>query len=291
MTIDSHHARIRPITRLLAELQTSITANGVRTFDGRLDRFVIYTLATRVTGLPDPATATIAPTSVHALAQSLGRPYETIRRHVTALVADGLCHRAGNRINVTPEGLARPAIAQLLRWTHDCFARFVEDLKETGVAVPETRRAPYHMATGVRAAADIMLAVTQTNREKHAGWLDLVLFSTVVAGNCRGQPLSPDPSFASHPVSALAAGRTIGVTAATANRHCAAMVAGGQLVRVRGGFLVNPAWLSHPTAQAVTDNSLQNVRRLLGVVAAAGFPFDDPASAYCDGRPPLTPII
>ncbi len=291
MRIDLQPAQIRPVTRLLAELQTGILANGIRAFDGRLDRFVTYTLVTRVTGLPDPATGTITPTSVHALAQSLGRPYETIRRHANALIDDGLCARDGNRIAVSAEGARRPVIAQLLGRTHDCFVRFVEDLKVTGAAVPQARNGSYNKAIGIRAAVDIMLAVADTNREKHAGWLDLALFSTVVAGNCRDQPLSPEPSLASRPVTALAAGRTIGVAAATANRHFAAMVATGQLVRARGGFLVNGDWLSHPTAQAVTDNSAHNVRRLLGSVAAAGFPFDDPASAYHAGRPPFTPII
>lgn len=284
-------AQVRSVTRLLAELQTSLLAIGVRAFGGRIDRFIIYTLAARVTGLSDAEAAAMVPTSAHALAASLGRPYETIRRHVNALIDDGLCVRHGNRIHVTPEGLRRPRIAHLVRWAHDCFVRFVEDLSAAGEVLPPSRSGtPYEMAHGVRTGVDIMLAILQTNREKHAGWLDLILFSTVVAANCRRHPIDATLSFADRPIRALAVSRTIGVTPVTTNRHLSAMTETGQLVRGAGGFRVNSLWLSHPAAQAVTDASLQNVRRLLGALAAQGFPFDDPARAYLSGRPPLTPI-
>lgn len=284
-------AQARAVTRLLAELQTSLIATGVRALAGGIDRLIIYTLAARVTGLSDMEAAAMVPTSAHALAASLGRPYETTRRHVNALIADGLCVRHGNHIHVTPDGLRRPRIAHLVRWTHDCFVRFVEDLGATGETLPPPRGcAHYAMVAGVQSAIDIMLAVIQTNREKHAGWLDLILFSTVVAANCRGNPLAASHNPAATPVSALAVARTIGVTPATANRHLSAMTGTGQLVRVRGGFRINGAWLAHPAAQAVSDASLQNIRRLLGGLAAQGFPFDDPARAYLAARPPVTPI-
>lgn len=284
-------AQVRAVTRLLAELQTSLMAHGVRVFGGRIDRFIIYTLAARVTGLSDAEAAAMVPTSAHALAASLDRPYETIRRHVNALIEDGLCVRHGNRIHVTSEGLRRPRIAHLMRWAHDCFVRFIEDLAATGEALPPARSSiSYEMANGVRTAVDIMLAVLQTNREKHAGWLDLILFSTVVAANCRNHRVSDRLTHADRPVPSRTVARMIGVTPVTAHRHLLAMTVTGQLVRTRGGFRVNSLWLSHPTAQAVTDASLRNIRRLLGALAAQGFPFDDPARAYLGARPPLTPI-
>lgn len=284
-------AQIRAATRHLAELQTSLMATGVRAFGGRIDRFIIYTLAARVTGLSDAEAAAMMPTSAHALAASLDRPYETIRRHVNALIDDGLCVRHGNRIHVTPEGLRRPRLAHLLRWAHDCFVRFVEDLRTAGEVLPAPRSGiPYEMANGVRTTVDIMLAVLQTNREKHAGWLDLILFSTVVAANCRNRRVGDPLVRADRPVSSRMIARTIGVTPVTAHRHLLAMTVTGQLVRVRGGFCVNGAWFTDPTSQAVSDASLQNIRRLLGGLAAQGFPFDDPARAYLGARPPFTPI-
>lgn len=281
-------ALIQPITRALAELQATINAEGVRAFDGRLERFVTFTLIVRMSGLSEAAPAT--PISVNALAASLGRPYETVRRHVNALVDAGLCARSDTGILAAPTGVRRPKIDGLVRASHDAFVRFVEHLAQSGEVLPEPRPAPYDPATGVQAAADIMLAVTQTNRDKHAGWLDLVLFSTVVAGNCRPLPTTPLPSAALFPVGASAVARTLGLGLATVSRHLAAMTRTGQLRRVPDGYLVNHAWLDQPAAQAVTQHSLQNVRRLLGAIAAKGFPFDDPASAYLDGRPALTAI-
>lgn len=284
-------AQVSAATRHLAELQTSLMATGVRAFGGRIDRFIIYTLAARVTGLSDAEAAAMVPTSAHALAASLDRPYETIRRHVNALIDDGLCVRHGNRIHVTPEGLRRPRLAHLLRWAHDCFVRFVEDLGTTGEVLPPSRNGiPYEMANGVRTTVDIMLAALQTNREDDAGWLDLILFSTVVAANCRNRRIGDPLVRADRPVASRTVARTIGVTPTTAHRHLLAMAATGQLVRDRSGFRVNGAWLAQPTSQAMNDASLQTVRRLLRGLAAQGFPFDDPARAYLAARPPFTPI-
>lgn len=283
-------ALVRPTTRLLAELQTSLIATGIRVFGGRIDRFVIYSLAARVTGLSDEEAAAMLPTSAHALAASLDRPYETIRRHVNALIDDGLCVRHGNRIQVTAEGLRRPRVAQLVRWTHDCFVRFVEDLQASGETLPPARTGtPYEMVTGVRAAIDIMMAVIQTNKTLYPAWTDLALCATVIAANCRDRPVSA-ANHADRPVAAQAVARAIGVTPATASRHLAGMVATGQLVRERNGFRVNGTWLNGPDIAAVSLASLANIRRLLGTIAAQGFPFDDPASAYLAARPPLTPI-
>lgn len=284
-------AQVRPATRLLSELQTSLLAQGVRVFGGRIDRFIIYTLAARVTGLSDSEAAAMVPTSAHALSASLGRPYETIRRHVNALIDDGLCVRHGNRIHVTPEGLRRPRVAHLLRWSHDCFVRFVEDLVPAGAQLPASRDGVrYELTTGLRTAIDILLAVIQTNREQHASLIDLALFSTVVAVNCRPHPLTGGLTPADNAVHALTVARMIGLTPATANRRLSRMARTGQLVRGRSGFRVNGRWLAHPASQAVSDASLQNIRRLLGGLAAQGFPFDEPARAYLAARPPFTPI-
>ena len=68
------------------------------------------------------------------------------------------------------------------------------------------------------------------------------------------------------------------------------MTAAGPLVRGRARFRVNGVGLAHPAAQAVSDASLHHLRRLLGRIAAQGFPFDDPGRAYLDARPPFTPI-
>ncbi|MBX3594994.1 hypothetical protein [Sphingomonas sp.] len=282
-------AQVQPITRCLAEMQTSIVSAGIRAFDGWLDRFIIYTLLARVNGLVSaPVEASI---SIHAAAESLGKPYESVRRHVHVMIEQGLIARQGRGLRVRRSKLAHGTLADLLRLTHDSFVRFIEDLASTGETLPLRRHGvPYHFTTGARAAVDILLAITQTNRGTHDGWIDLVLFSTVVAANCRPDPIDDEPDVAQMPVSAAAITRALAFSPTTTARRLSAMVRSSQLIRAGSGYRVNPAWLSHPDARAVTAHSLENVRRLLNTVAAQGFPFDDPASAYLDERPPWTPI-
>lgn len=56
------------------------------------------------------------PISILGLADSLGMPYETVRRHVQRLVTDGLCERTGSReFLIRAEVLERPEMQRLIR--------------------------------------------------------------------------------------------------------------------------------------------------------------------------------
>lgn len=294
---------IRQTTRLLAEMQTNIARAGIGYFDGNLDRFTIFTLIVRQSALwpiadGDAATEPPRPISSHSLAQSLGRAFETVRRHVNAMIDAGLCERTADGIVARPEGLSEPEAARLLTVAHDCFVRLVEDLKDFGFPLPARRSGvAYDPPTGIRAAADILLAVIDTNMALHREWLNLVLFSTVLCANAR--PVTHDPERARAycnagvrvpaslvaPVRPSAVARTMGLSRATVQRRIDTMIARGMLVRVPGGVVVSEDWLADARAVAVSTASYNNVRRILARVAAAGFPFDDPAGAYLDGRP------
>ena len=272
---------LRQLTRLLAEMQTSINAAGIRLFDGDLDRFVIYTLIVRESALwpiadgGDPP----RPISTYSLAQSLGRSFETVRRHANALIAAGLCERTAQGVTVRNEALAEPQAAALMTLAHDCFVRFVADLAAAGLELPTQRRnIAYDPPTGIRAAVDTMLAVLDGNVPIHGEWLDLVLFSTVACANRRSEPVAP--------VRASRVAQAIGISQTTAHRRLGSMVARGVLERDAKGLRISPTWLARPEAIATSAASLANVRRLLARLATAGFPFDAPESAYLAGRPP-----
>lgn len=73
------------------------------------------------------------PISVHALALELDVPYETTRRHVNALIADGLCVRAETGIVVPGSVIARDQMAAALRRNYENLRRLISDLREGGV--------------------------------------------------------------------------------------------------------------------------------------------------------------
>lgn len=283
---------IRAMTRLLAEMQTSIMSAALPLFDGRVDRFMIYTLLVRRTldgGLATP---------VLALADSLGLPFETTRRHVAGLVEAGLCARRRGGI-VTIATLEDEPYASIGALAHDALVRFIEDMARIDAlpAFPASPR-PYHWHSGVRASVDLMLSVARANQQTHHDRLDLVIFSTVLAAN--DQRIVADPALARRfatpdaeplpsqlraPIRIPRVAQVLGLSDATVRRRVERLLE-GPLIAGPGGLSINDVWLATEEARSASGESHANLRRLLGALAAQGFPFHDIASAYLRGRPP-----
>lgn len=291
---------IRLMTRLLAEMQTSIVGAGIKAFDGDLDRFVIFTVVARQSLAPVAGEGpTGTPISMHALANSLSRPYETVRRHVHALIDMGICERQPSGVISPARSQTGPVMLGLVATSHDSFVRLVDDLATLGVALPRPRAGvQYDPSVGVRKAADLMLAVTDTNRAVHADWAELVVYSTILCANVRG--FAHDPVLALlyadqsvrmppelwRPVRPSVVARAIGLSESTVRRRIAALLADGRIEERRGGVAVSEAWLNQPDSVATSTASYHNIRRILERAAGFGFPFESPASAYLVGRPP-----
>lgn len=290
---------IRLMTRLFAGMQTVIVGAGIKAFDGDLDRFVIFTVVGRqslTAGAAEDLAGT--PISMHALANSLSRPYETVRRHVHALIDDGFCDRQPNGVISTRESLTSGPLAALIATSHDAFVRLVEDLGILGVPLPKARgTTAYHPSVGIQASADLMLAVTDSNRSVHGDWAELVVYSTILCANVRDYAHDPvlanryadhltvPPEELRRPVRASVVARAIGLSESSVRRRIATMLDDGRLEQRRGGVLVSEAWLNRPLSVETSTTSYINARRLLERVAGAGFPMDSPASAYLIGRP------
>lgn len=283
---------IRVVTRLLVEMQTAILSVGVAALNGDLNRFAIFLLIARQT------TNERASISAASLAASLDRPYETVRRHAHALVAEGMCEKRGRGFALNAAALHNPQIARLVVMTHDSFVRFVDDLARYGVPLPEPRGIElYRSEVGLHAATDIMLGVADTNRPTHGDWLDLAIYATIHCANV-GRAIR-DPAFTQTyrdettvvprelyaPVRPSVIAQTTGISDATVRRRIASMLNDGRIVRAERGVIVSDAWLNQPALVATSTASYYCVRRILQRIALTGFPFERPSSAYLSGRP------
>lgn len=104
-----------------------------RAHDGDLVRGIIFT-AIAVANSESAPVATAdrlpRPVSVMSIASSIGVPYETTRRYVNLLVAEGLCERMGRRgVVITAAALQRPGMAAALQETYTSFNRLVTALR------------------------------------------------------------------------------------------------------------------------------------------------------------------
>jgi DNA-binding Lrp family transcriptional regulator len=73
------------------------------------------------------------PMKVTALARRLRLPLETVRRHIRALVQDGLCVQSGTTVVVDRDVLARPGVQRLLSRNRQDVRRMFATLAEYGV--------------------------------------------------------------------------------------------------------------------------------------------------------------
>lgn len=73
------------------------------------------------------------PVSVHALALDLSLPYETTRRHVNALIEQGLCQRVEAGILVRAEVLDRDGMVATHRKNIENLHALFSDLRDGGV--------------------------------------------------------------------------------------------------------------------------------------------------------------
>jgi hypothetical protein len=82
-----------------------------------------------------PPDELLRPVSVLAIAGSLGLPYETTRRYVGALIAEGACARVRGGIVASPTTLVGPDAEQAMLANLANVRRLVRALKRAGVTL------------------------------------------------------------------------------------------------------------------------------------------------------------
>lgn len=269
---------------LLAEFAACAMSAGITAF-GAPNRALIFAAAARACGPFDSGPGRSHPVSVNALAASLGRPFETIRRQANMLIDAGLLVRSEAGLAVPLQVICDPRAAHMADRCHDLVVRLVEDVRAANFMLPEARPGiNYDPRTGIGIAFDLLLATIECHHQREENWTRLALIFAIEWANRRfahasGQHLAP--------VKASTVARILGLPYATVSRNIEALVVSGKLRRIPEGLIFAPDLLE---ASAATDARLalaNRARQLLGRLSHVGFPLDRPALAYIESRPPL----
>ncbi|NML06339.1 ArsR family transcriptional regulator [Sphingomonas sp. G-3-2-10] len=296
------------MVRLLAEMQTSATAFGLRVFDGDLDRAILFMVIARQSGVlsqlsdghAGPGGRGAKAISINALAASMSRPFETVRRHVKALTEAGLCVRTPAGVIVPADVYDRPHVAALFRTHHDVLVRLMEDMLWFDMPLPEARpQVAYDWRTGLVAAHDILLTGLEFHAARYRSWLDLVIVITIMCANAR--PFTYDRKVSLHysdfnrlpsenmraPVPASVVARAMGLPASTTQRRVNLLLDAGVLIRKPNGLMVSEPTLNDSRGIEDSRSSTDHTRQIFARLAAGGFRFDKPDLCYVEKRPEL----
>lgn len=137
MSVDENKVEPASEYDIAARLAGEFFIRGVeiiaRAHEGDLLKGIIFTAIAVANREGAPATTgrpVFRPVSVMSVASSIGVPYETTRRYVNLLVAQGLCERQGRSgVVVTETGLLKPSMMAAYQETFTSFNRLVTALK------------------------------------------------------------------------------------------------------------------------------------------------------------------
>lgn len=298
--------RNRVATRVIMEMQVDGVATLMRAFGGNFDRAIIFFALLRESSeIRRCATGTVRGEcgqrhgmSVNALASSLARPFETVRRHVNALIAAGLCVREGQQVRAATDAAQREAIAPAVRRLHDIMVRLAEDMASFALPLPAVRPHEVHDAPAtVAAAIDMLLTAIEFHGPQHPEWLEVIIYGAVMVANARpytydtalaniyGESDTVPPESLRMPVATAALARALHLPYSTIGRHIVRMVGDGRLVRRDGGLMIVTEWMQ-TTSQIVGARIIaERTAQIFARLAASGFAFDMPGTLYLDGRP------
>jgi hypothetical protein len=292
-------ARLR--IRLMSESYLAAMELLLRRLDGSSERGLIFLVllgaALREVG-PSDRSSDPRPVSINGIAQSLGRPFETVRRRLGELETMRVCKRTPNGIVLAIDDDAFDLKAFKTEF-NDIIVRLIEDLARFEQPLPPCSDATMEPDAITAAGVELLLAGYEFAAHVHRGWMKMLLYMAVVIANARAivydevlarrysDNETPPPQRLRLPIGAKALAMLLHLPYTTVRRHLDGLLADGRLVRVEGGMLASDAALVDP---AILEANIKLGRRMevvLAKLAARGFPFDEPSRAYATGRPPL----
>jgi hypothetical protein len=228
--------------------------------------------------------------SINAISSSLGLPFETVRRRVKRLIADGLCETVPHGVRLGDELLASEQHRQALEATYALVrALYLRLLRNNCLQLMELP--PYaeaFMPDGApplrivwRLAADYFLRMVELVLPRFASLTQALVILEVVRANTQGLPdavrgqdavepeaFVPDSYRRSVRITEVAA--RLGLPHETARRNLLELVEEGRVRRVSDGFIVPAEVLARSAVLAGWSANFRNLSRMFAELAETG---------------------
>lgn len=220
------------------------------------------------------------PVNMNSLASSLGIPWETTRRHVHALIAEGLCDRVDGGVIVPTRVMTDPRAMAIIGGFLDSFRQMVAALKaiefdfeavhertdlhsnlivEPGFGRPAPAPAERILA---RVAMEFHIrAMAGASAPFGGDWMTTAVFAAIMSANSEAFAAdrstawryanadSPPPDEVREAVTISQAAVRLGVPNETVRRHVKALIGEGRILRARGGYLTSMDYMQGPIAR------------------------------------------
>ena len=275
----------RYITWRLIKFQKEHLKLALRVFPGDLDRAIIFVLIARLgcadwvrgdTIMPPERPATF---SINAIATSLSRAFETVRRHVHGMIDEGVCARTDAGVVLAPTPEREADIIAYYREAADLLLTLARELADHGIAMPRVEQARGdRLGPLLRASLDVGLVAIENNAHTH--WYELILHGTIIYEN--GRDIMGTPETARiygnlvltaeqrRPVTIRALADEFSMPYATVRRHISAMLLDGRILRKRPGYILNPAWTGEASRIEMSNRTVDYLFGKFRALAAAG---------------------
>jgi DNA-binding Lrp family transcriptional regulator len=230
------------------------------------------------------------PISINAIATSLGLPFETVRRRIKRLIADGGCEVVPEGVRLAAGAMASPGARAGLDTTSATVRALYERLKANGCLELMNLPAPTGPAWSPetppvriiwRAASDYLLRMMEhllpNFPSLSRAFIVLAVFrvNTVNLPDAvrGGEGLMPEdfvPDSYRRPARASDVATLLGLPHETVRRHLAALVEEERCVRVRDGFVVPAEVLARQNVVNAWGANFRHLSRMFAELSELG---------------------
>lgn len=236
--------------------------------------------------------------SINGLAESLHRPFETMRRHVHALADAGILSASSDGVRMTPAFEASSTATSLIACLHDGALRFLEDLDTCGLDEPILADGTPYQPDGVAALGiELCLIPFEVAQPAFDNWAEMTIVQAIAAIGIRpvtedialshryAAEDTPPPVEIRTPVQPAEIARALDIPVSTVHRQILHAGRNGKLERVRGGICVAKALLESPDFRNARSTLVERCLLSLSRFRMRGFDYSFPGSRYIGERP------